>query len=136
VERVRVPGGGGECGLEESADARRCGTAMMSAGGPGEAEAPADYFVTPPDPAWSPQEAEEWLEIFSHTTLPAVSVHEVAPGHFSHWRHMRTLQSPVRRALHSMTFAEGWAHYAEEMLLEEGFGAYAAERVAGAALLD
>src|SRR5699024_11396782 len=95
--------------LEESPESQRWGTAMMSGGGPWEAAAPSYYFVTPPDPAWSPQETEEWLEIFSHTTLPAVSVHEVAPGHFSHWRHMRTLKSPVRRALHSMTLAERWA---------------------------
>lgn len=136
AERDLVLVDDGECRVEESPESQRWVTAMMSGGGPWEAEAPSYYFVTPPDPAWSPQEAEEWLEIFSHTTLPAVSVHEVAPGHFSHWRHMRTLQSPVRRALHSMTFAEGWAHYAEEMLLEEGFGAYAAERVAGEDFLD
>src|SRR5699024_6539758 len=126
----------GECRVEESPESQRWATAMMSGGGPWEAEAPSYYFITPPDATWSQQEAGEWLEMFSHTTLPAVSVHEVAPGHFSHWRHMRTLQSPVRRALHSMTFAEGWAHYAEEMLLEEGFGAYAAERVAGEDFLD
>lgn len=126
----------GECRVEESPESQRWATAMMSGAGPWEAEAPSYYFITPPDPTWSQQEAGEWLEVFSHTTLPAVSVHEVAPGHFSHWRHMRTLQNPLRRALHSMTFAEGWAHYAEEMLLEEGFGAYAAERVAGEGFLD
>ncbi|MEE2047878.1 DUF885 family protein, partial [Nocardiopsis tropica] len=79
--------------------------------------------------AWSEEEAGEWLEMFSHTTLPAVSVHEVAPGHFSHGRALRRAPGQVRRALHSMTFAEGWAHYAEEMCLEEGFGEYAAERL-------
>lgn len=136
AERDLVLVDDGECRVEESPESQRWATAMMAGGGPWESEAPSYYFVTPPDPAWSRQEAGEWLEMFSHTTLPAVSVHEVAPGHFSHWRHMRTLQEPVRRALHSMTFAEGWAHYAEEMLLEEGFGAYAAERVAGEDFLD
>ncbi len=103
AERGPVLVDDGECRVEESPESQRWVTAMMPGGGPWETEAPSYYFVTPPDPAWSSQEAEEWLEIFSHTTLPAVSVHEVAPGHFSHWRHMRTLQSPVRpdlRPLH------------------------------------
>lgn len=136
AERGLVPDDTGECRVEASPESQRWATAMMAGGGPWEGDTPSYYYITPPQPSWSPQESTEWLEMFSHTTLPAVSVHEVAPGHFSHWRSMRALKSPVRAALHSMTFAEGWAHYAEEMLLEEGFGAYAAERAAGADFLD
>ncbi|MBE3002193.1 DUF885 family protein [Nocardiopsis sp. HNM0947] len=136
AERGLVPDDTGDCRVEESPESQRWATAMMAGGGPWEGDTPSYYYITPPQPTWSPQESAEWLEMFSHTTLPAVSVHEVAPGHFSHWRSMHALESPVRAALHSMTFAEGWAHYAEEMLLEEGFGAYAAERVAGAGFLD
>ena len=61
--------------------------------------------------------------MFSHTTLPGITVHEVAPGHFSHGRALRHVTSEVRRTLHSSAFIEGWAHYGEELCVEEGFGA-------------
>jgi uncharacterized protein (DUF885 family) len=48
-------------------------------------------------------------------------VHEVAPGHFSHGRALRRVTGPVRPTLHSAAFLEGWAHYAEELCVEEGF---------------
>jgi uncharacterized protein (DUF885 family) len=60
--------------------------------------------------------------VFSDTTLPGITVHEVAPGHFSHGRALRRMTSEVRRTLHSSAFIEGWAHYAEEVCVEEGFG--------------
>ena len=50
-------------------------------------------------------------------------MHEVAPGHFAHGRALRHAAGPVRRILHSVSFAEGWAHYVEEVCLEEGFRA-------------
>ena len=59
----------------------------------------------------------------SHTTLPGITVHEVAPGHFSHGRALRHVTCEVRRTLHSSAFIEGWAHYGEELCVEEGFGA-------------
>ena len=58
---------------------------------------------------------------FSETTLPGITVHEVAPGHFSHGRAIRRAPTEVRRVLHSAAFVEGWAHYAEELCVEEGF---------------
>ncbi|MFE9242486.1 DUF885 family protein [Nocardiopsis sp. NPDC006938] len=129
AERGLVPYDDGECRVDVPPPSLRWATAMMAWSGPWEADTPSFYYITPPDAGLSEREAAEWLEQFSHTTLPAVSVHEVAPGHFSHSRALRQAPTPVRRALHSMTFAEGWAHYAEEMCLEEGFGAYAAERL-------
>jgi uncharacterized protein (DUF885 family) len=50
-------------------------------------------------------------------------VHEVAPGHFSHGRALRHAPTAVRRTLFSSAFIEGWAHYAEEVCVEEGFRA-------------
>ncbi|WP_150243221.1 DUF885 family protein [Nocardiopsis quinghaiensis] len=133
AERDLAPHSDGECRVDVSPPSQRWATAMMAWSGPWEADTPSFYFITPPDASWTKEEADEWLEMFSHTTLPAVSVHEVAPGHFSHGRALRRAPGPVRRALHSMTFAEGWAHYVEEMCAEEGFGAYAAERLGDAA---
>ena len=76
-----------------------------------------------PDPSWPAEEQEEWLTVFSRTTLPAITVHEVTPGHYAHGRSLSQLTSDVRKALLSMAFVEGWAHYAEELFLEEGFRA-------------
>ena len=62
--------------------------------------------------------------MFSATTLPAITVHEVTPGHFAHGRMLRSLaRGDVRRSLCSAAFVEGWAHYAEELMVEAGFRA-------------
>jgi len=111
----------GECLVGYAPAARRWGTAMMAATAPGEPECPSWYHITPPDPSWPARQIEDWLALFSATTLPAITVHEVAPGHFSHSRAIRRVRSPVRRVLHSPAFVEGWAHYAEEVCVEEGF---------------
>lgn len=95
--------------------------AMMSWAAPYENDAPSWYYVTPPDPDWPPQDQEEWLAVFSRTTLPAITVHEVTPGHFAHGRMLRRARGDVRRGLFSASFVEGWAHYVEELMLEEGF---------------
>ncbi len=121
-EHDLVPYHDGECLVGLAPESRRWGTAMMSAAAPGEAEGPSWYHITPPDPSWPEPEQEEWLEMFSETTLPGITVHEVAPGHFSHGRALRRAPTPVRRTLHSDAFVEGWAHYAEELCVEEGFG--------------
>jgi hypothetical protein len=118
-----VPYHDGECLVGLAPESRRWAMAMMSPAAPGEPEGPSWYHITPPDPSWPQQEQEEWLEVFSATTLPGITVHEVAPGHFSHGRALRHASTPVRRTLQSSAFIEGWAHYAEELCVEEGFAA-------------
>ena len=120
-ERDLVPYHDGTCLVELSPESRRWAMAMMAANAPGEPEGPSYYHITPPEESWPAGEIEEWLEVFSATTLPAITVHEVAPGHFSHGRAIRQAPTQVRRALCSMAFLEGWAHYAEELCVEEGF---------------
>jgi hypothetical protein len=120
-ERDLVPYHDGECLVGPAPESRRVAMAMMSWSAPGEPEGPSWYHIVPPDPSWPREAQEEWLEVFSATTLPGITVHEVAPGHFSHGRAIRRAATPVRRVLQSMAFAEGWAHYAEEMCVEEGF---------------
>ncbi|MDP4510924.1 DUF885 family protein [Nonomuraea turcica] len=122
-EKDLVPYHDGECLVGLAPESRRWAMAMMAWNSPGEPEGPSWYHITPPDPSWPEQDQEEWLEVFSHTTLPAINVHEVAPGHFSHARALRRAPSDVRRLLQSMAFIEGWAHYAEELCVEEGFEA-------------
>jgi Bacterial protein of unknown function (DUF885) len=120
-ERDLVPYHDGECRVGLAPESRRWAMAMMSPAAPGEPEGPSWYHITPPDPAWPEREQEEWLEVFSETTLPGITVHEVAPGHFSHFRAVRHAPTAVRRLMHSAAFIEGWAHYAEELCVEEGF---------------
>jgi Bacterial protein of unknown function (DUF885) len=120
-DRDLVPFQDGECLVGLAPDSRRWGMAMMSPAAPGEAEGPSWYHITPPEDSWPEQDREEWLEVFSATTLPGITVHEVAPGHFSHGRAIRRAPTQVRRTLHSEAFGEGWAHYAEELCVEEGF---------------
>ncbi|MCW2948856.1 MAG: putative secreted protein [Actinoallomurus sp.] len=120
-ERDLVPYHDGECRIGPAPESRRWGMAMMSWAAPGEPEGPSWYHITPPDPSWPAEDIEDWLQVFSATTLPGVTVHEVAPGHFSHGRALRHAPTMVRRTLQSDAFAEGWAHYAEELCVEEGF---------------
>jgi hypothetical protein len=113
----------GDCLVGPAPPSRRWAMAMMSWAAPAEADSASWYHVTPPEPGWPAEEREEWLTVFSRTSLPSITVHEVAPGHFAHGRSLRRAATPVRRALHSISFAEGWAHYVEEVCLEEGFRA-------------
>ena len=122
-EHDLVPYHDGVCLVGPAPESRRWAMAMMFWAAPGEPDAPSWFHITPPEESWPEREKEEWLEVFSDTTLPAIAVHEVAPGHFSHGRALRRLTSDVRRTVHSSAFVEGWAHYAEELCAEEGFGA-------------
>ena len=118
-----VPGLDGECRVGPAPPSRRWAMAMMSPAAPFEDDGPSWYHVTPPDASWPEAEQEQWLQVFSRTTLPAITAHEVAPGHFAHGRVLRRMPTDVRRALHSPAFVEGWAHYTEELCVEEGFRA-------------
>jgi hypothetical protein len=118
-----VPDLDGECLVGTAPPSRRWALAMMSWAAPYEDDAPSRYYITPPDPEWPAEEQEQWLQVFSRSSLPAITVHEVAPGHFAHGRCLRRVSGDARRTLQSEAFAEGWAHYVEELCLEEGFRA-------------
>jgi hypothetical protein len=123
LARDLLPDVGGQCNVGPAPESRRWAMAMMSWSAPHEPDAPSWYYVTPPDPAWPDEAKEEWLAVFSRTTLPAITVHEVMPGHYAHGRMLRRVSGEVRTTLFSGSFAEGWAHYAEELFVEEGFRA-------------
>src|SRR5258708_5136277 len=122
-DRDLVPYQDGECLVGLAPESRRWAMAMMSPAAPGEPDGPSWYHITPPELSWPQREIDEWLEVFSDTTLPGITVHEVAPGHFSHSRAIRHAPTAVRRTLHSGAFLEGLGHYPEELCVEEGFGA-------------
>jgi hypothetical protein len=123
VEQDLIGDPGGVCHVGPAPASRSYAQAMMSWSAPYEADAPSWYYIVPPDPAWSADETEEWLAVFSRTSLPAITVHEVTPGHYAHGRALRGLTSDVRRSLGSLAFIEGWAHYSEELYAEEQFRA-------------
>jgi hypothetical protein len=119
--RDLMPVHDGTCLVGEAPESRRWAMAMISTNAPAEPDAPSWYWITPPDESWPAEEVDAWLEVFSASTLPAITVHEVAPGHFSHHQALRRARGDVRRTLFSSAFVEGWAHYAEELCVEEGF---------------
>jgi hypothetical protein len=119
--RDLMPVHDGTCLVGEAPESRRWAMAMISTNAPAEPDAPSWYWITPPDESWPAAEIDAWLEVFSASTLPAITVHEVAPGHFSHHQALRRVRGDVRRTLFSSAFVEGWAHYAEELCVEEGF---------------
>ena len=134
AEHRLAPYSDGSCLVGPAPESRQWAMAMMAWSAPGEPEAPSWYYVTPPRPEWPEREREEWLQVFSRTTLPAITVHEVAPGHFSHGLALRHAPSLPRQVLMSEAFVEGWAHYVEEVAVEEGFHADDPRFAAGVAI--
>lgn len=124
----------GEVHIAPSPPSRHWATAMLSWAAPFEEDGPSWYLITPPAAEWPPARQDGWLAAFSHTSLPATTAHEVAPGHFAHARFLRRASGAVRKALQSPAFVEGWAHYAEELLIEEGFRADDPRYTAGVAM--
>jgi hypothetical protein len=93
--------------------------------GPYEKGLPATYYIAPPDPSWTPAEQRAYLP--GQADLLFTSVHEVWPGHFLQFLHSNRNPSLVGRLFVGYAFAEGWAHYAEEMMYDMGLGNGAAE---------
>jgi uncharacterized protein (DUF885 family) len=83
----------------------------------------AFYYITDVDPAWPPERQDEHLRDFNYGALWAISIHEVFPGHFLHYQHLRQVESTLRKSIlfSSSAFVEGWAHYCEQMMIDEGF---------------
>jgi uncharacterized protein (DUF885 family) len=110
--------------VEPTPEFLRWAFAMMDTPGPFEKVATeAYYYITPPDPDWPPEKQEEWLTSFNRSLLKGISVHEAYPGHYIHFLHVNhRTRGKLRQLIHSYAFVEGWAHYAEEMMLEVGFG--------------
>jgi hypothetical protein len=119
--RGLVPFVDGEFLVAPTPASRRWAMASLTAAAAAEADSPSCYHISVPDPTWPPERQSDWLAFFNEAMLPAVTAHEVAPGHFAHSRAIRRLRSPVRRTLLSWTCYEGWAHFAEELLVEHGF---------------
>lgn len=98
--------------------------ASMDTPGPFETKATeAYYYVTPVESDWPARQKEEWLTAFNYYTTDVVSIHEAYPGHYVQFLCLNaSTANRLEKILDSYAFVEGWAHYTEQMMLDEGFG--------------
>lgn len=82
------------------------------------------YYLTDANPAWDEERKREHMRDFSLAALWSISIHEAYPGHFMHLQHVRRIESTLRKSIvfAPASFVEGWAHYCEHMMFEQGFG--------------
>ena len=106
-------------------DFLRWSFASMWTPGPFESKpSRAYYYLTDVDPSWTIERQNEHLRDYNVSALWSISIHEVYPGHFLHYQHLRRVESKARKSIMfaPASFMEGWAHYCEEMMIEAGFG--------------
>jgi uncharacterized protein (DUF885 family) len=103
--------------------------ASMDTPGPFEKRATeAYYYVTPTENNWPEKQKEEWLTAFNYYTSDVVSIHEAYPGHYVQFLRLNASSaSKVEKIFGSYAFIEGWAHYCEKMMIDEGYGSPTAE---------
>ncbi|HEX2916114.1 MAG TPA: DUF885 domain-containing protein [Chloroflexia bacterium] len=110
--------------VAETPPQSRWSFASMATPGPFEKATEAYYYITLPEKDWPYEKQKEWLTAYSFTTMEDISIHEVYPGHYIHFLHFQNAPSRVTKIMRGSTaHSEGWAHYCEQMMLEEGYGA-------------
>jgi len=92
--------------------------AYINTPGPYEKNLPAVYYIAPPDPRWSKEDQDRYVS--GEPQLLFTSAHEVWPGHFLHFLHVNRSRSKIGQLFVGYAFAEGWAHYTEEMMWDAG----------------
>jgi uncharacterized protein (DUF885 family) len=110
--------------VEETPPFMRATTfASMDTPGPYEKHATEAYFnVTLPDPSMTPAQVEGYMHSFNIGTIISTAVHEAYPGHYVQFLWLPQAPSKVRQLLGANTDVEGWAHYCEQMMLDQGYG--------------
>jgi uncharacterized protein (DUF885 family) len=110
--------------LEETPPFARALTfASMDTPGVYEKVAKEAYFnVTLPEPGWSPQQVEEHMEAFNRGTIISTAIHEAYPGHYVQFLWIQSVTSKARSVIYANSNVEGWAHYCEQMMIDEGYG--------------
>jgi hypothetical protein len=103
--------------------ARGTGFASMDTPGPYETRATeAFYYVEPVEPDWDAKHKEEHLRLFNLPVVGLINIHEAFPGHYVQFLYGPRYPTKTRKLLGAGTNAEGWAHYAEQMMVDQGFG--------------
>ena len=110
--------------LEETPPFMRATTfASMDTPGPFETHSTTAYFnVTLPEKSLTPAQLADYMSAFNIGTIVSTSVHEAYPGHYVQFLWVAQAPSKVRKLLGASSNAEGWAHYCEQMMLDEGYG--------------
>jgi hypothetical protein len=116
---VSIPGTE-EAQVAEAPPFRRQNFAYIDIPGPYEENLPSVYYIAPPDPSWPAQVQRDFVP--GEAELLFVSVHEVWPGHFLNFLHANRSQNQFGRVFVGYAYAEGWAHYTEEMMWDAGLG--------------
>jgi len=116
---VSIPGTE-EAQVEEAPPFARQNFAYIDIPGPYETGLPSVYYIAPPDPSWPAQVQRDFMP--GETELLFVSVHEVWPGHFLNFLHSNRAEGQFGRVFVGYAYAEGWAHYTEEMMWDAGLG--------------
>lgn len=109
-----------EARVAEAPPYKRWNFAYINIPGPYEKGLPSTYYISPPDPAWPQAERDAYIP--GRGSLLFTSVHEVWPGHFLQFLHANRAPSKFGQVFVGYAFAEGWAHYTEEMMWEAGLG--------------
>ena len=115
--------------VRESPPYNRQNSAYIDPPGPFETGIPSIYYISPPDPAWDKAKQDAYVP--GTEDLLFTSVHEIMPGHFLQFLHSNRSPSLIGRLFVGYAFAEGWAHYTEEMMVEAGLGGGDAETQVG-----
>jgi uncharacterized protein (DUF885 family) len=116
---VSIPGTE-QAQVEEAPPYNRQNSAYIDIPGPYEHGLPSVYYIAPPDPSWTPEVQAGFIP--GQADLLFTSVHEVWPGHFLNFLHSNRSPFTFGRVFVGYAFAEGWAHYAEEMMWDAGLG--------------
>jgi len=110
--------------ITETPPYARSGTfASMDTPGPYETKATeAYYYVTPPEKEWDGSHKDEHLRAYNPPVMNIITIHEAYPGHYIQFLNAKQFPTKTRKLISCGTNAEGWAHYSEQMMVEEGFG--------------
>ena len=121
---ITVPGAAQAKVVETPPFLRATTFASMDTPGPFETHATEAYYnVTLPDPAWNAKETEDYMRGWYYALISNVSVHEAWPGHYLQFLYAKGFPSDARKVFGASTNIEGWAHYCEQMVIDEGFHA-------------
>ncbi len=109
-----------EATVRETPPYKRWNAASIEMSGPFEQIRSAFYYLTIPDNSWPPKKRDGYLGTLGD--LLGTTIHEVYPGHFVQGRWQEHAPTRVQMAVDNYAFVEGWAHYAEQMMIDQGFG--------------
>ncbi len=108
---------------ETPAFMRTGGFASMDTPGAFETKATeAFYYVTPPEKEWEARRKTEHMRQFNRTGMDVITIHEAYPGHYLQFLNAKQYPTKVRKLYTCGTNVEGWAHYSEQMIVDEGYG--------------